>query len=48
MLYLNEINDENTFDLKQTKTFLKAIKGHKYECYFKLMMTYKLSRIELV
>lgn len=48
MLYLNEINDENTFDLKQTKIFLKAIKGHKYECYFKLMMTYKLSRIELV
>lgn len=48
MLNLNEINDENTFDLKQTKTFLKAIKGHKYECYFKLIMTYQLSRIELV
>lgn len=48
MLYLNEINDENTFDLKQTKSFLKAIKGNKYECYFKLMMTYELSRVELV
>ena len=48
MLYLNEINDENTFDLKQTKKFLKAIKGNKYECFFKLMMTYQLSRVELV
>jgi len=48
MIYLDEINDENTFDLKQTKAFLKAIKGNKYECYFKLMMTYELSRVELV
>ena len=48
MLYLNEINDENTFDLKQTKAFLKAIKGNKYECYFKLIMTYEISRMELV
>lgn len=48
MIYLNEINDENTFDLKQTKAFLKAIKGHKYECFFKLIMTYEISRLELV
>ena len=48
MIYLNEINDENTFDLKQTKAFLKAIKGNKYECYFKLIMTYEISRMELV
>ena len=48
MLNLNEINDQNTFDLKQAKTFLKAIKGNKYECYFKLIMTYELSRLELV
>lgn len=48
MIYLNEINDENTFDLKQTKAFLKAIKGNKYECYFKLIMAYEISRMELV
>ena len=45
MLYLNEINDENTFDLKQTKAFLKAIKGNKYECYFKLIIAYEISRM---
>ena len=40
MIYLNEINNENTFNLKQTKAFLKACKGNKYECFFKLIMTY--------
>ena len=48
MIYLNEINNEKTFNLKQTKAFLKACKGNKYECFFKLIMTYGLSRIELV
>ena len=45
MIYLNEINNEKTFNLKQTKAFLKACKGNKYECFFKLIMTYGLSRI---
>lgn len=48
MLYLSEINNKNTFDLKQTKQFLKIIKGDKYECYYKLIMTYFMSRVELV
>lgn len=48
MIYLNEINNENTFNLKQTKIFLKACKENKYECFLKLLMTYELSRIELV
>lgn len=46
MQNLNEI--KNTFDLNQTKKFLKAIKGNKFECYFKLIMTYQISRMELV
>ena len=48
MIYLNEINNKNTFTLKQAKTFLMACKGHKYECFFKLVMAYGLSRMELV
>ena len=48
MIYLDELNTENTFNLKQVKTFLKSCKGNKYECFFKLIMTYQLSRIELV
>lgn len=48
MLNISEINTENTFDLNQTKAFLKAIKNHRYESHFKLMMTYQLSRMELV
>lgn len=46
MQNLNEI--KNTFDLNQTKKFLKAIKGNKFECYFKLIMAYQISRMELV
>lgn len=48
MIYLNEIKNKNTFTLKQAKTFLMACKGHKYECFFKLVMAYGLSRMELV
>lgn len=46
MQNLNEI--KNTFDLNQTRKFLKAIKGNKFECNFKLIMTYQISRMELV
>lgn len=46
MQNLNEI--KNTFDLNQTRKFLKAIKGNKFECYFKLIMAYGVSRMELV
>ncbi len=37
-----------TFDLSETIQFLRAIKDNKYECYFKLIMTYQLSRMELL
>lgn len=37
-----------TFDESQTKNFIKLIKDNKYECYFKLIMTYNLSVMELV
>ena len=46
MQNLNEI--KNTFDLDQSKKFLKTIKGNKFECYFKLIMAYQISRMELV
>lgn len=41
-------NIEETFNDKQTKQFIKAIKGNKFECYFKLIMAYQLSRPELL
>ena len=48
----DEDDDENdinkTFNFNEVKTFLKLIKQHKYECFFKLIMTYELSRVELV
>ena len=47
MKYFNNSQDE-TFTEKQTKRFLKVIKNQKYECYFKLIMTYQLSRMELI
>ncbi len=37
-----------TFDLSETIQFLRAIKDNKYQCYFKLIMTYQLSRMELL
>ena len=48
MIYLDEINNETTFSFKQTQAFLKACKGSKFECYLKMIMTYGLSRMELV
>ena len=48
MLNISEMNSYNTFTNEEAKQFLKVIKGHKYECFFKLMMTYQISRIELV
>ena len=48
MLYLNEINKTKTFTTKEITKFLKAIKNNKYECFFKLIMAYQISRMELV
>lgn len=48
MLNISEMNSYNTFTNEEAKQFLKVIKGHKYECFFKLIMTYQISRIELV
>lgn len=48
MIITNNLNNEPTFNFNQTKKFLKAIKDNRYECFFKLIMTYRLSRIELV
>lgn len=48
MLNISEMNSYNTFTNEEAKQFLKTIKGHKYECFFKLIMTYQISRIELV
>ena len=48
MLNISEMNSYNTFTNEEAKQFLKVTKGHKYECFFKLMMTYQISRIELV
>lgn len=36
------------FSLKESKKFLIACKGHKYELHIKLIMTYRLSRYELL
>lgn len=48
MIYLDEINNETTFSFKQAQAFLKACKGSRYECFLKMIMTYGLSRMELV
>ena len=48
MIYLDEINNEITFSFKQAQAFLKACKGSRYECFLKMIMTYGLSRMELV
>ena len=37
-----------SYNLKQAKKFIKAIKGHKFEYCYKLIMTYTLSRNELL
>lgn len=37
-----------SFNLKQVKGFIKAIKNNQYECYLKLVMAYQLSRFELL
>lgn len=36
------------YDLSLAKKFIKAIKNHKFECFYKLIMTYSLSRNELL
>ena len=36
------------YNLQQTKKFLKAINGHKFECFYKLIFAYRLSRFELL
>ncbi len=46
MQNLNEI--KNTFNFLETKKFLKAVRGNKFECYYKLIMVYNISRMELV
>lgn len=37
-----------TFTLKESKIFIKALKDNQYECFLKLIMTYQLSRFELL
>ncbi len=37
-----------SYNLKQAKKFIKAIKGHKFEYCYKLIMAYTLSRNELL
>ncbi len=48
MINNNEFKDENTFSMREVKTFLKASKGNKYEVFFKLILAYELSRPELL
>jgi len=36
------------YDISMAKKFIKAIKNHKFECFYKLIMTYTLSRNELL
>lgn len=48
MIVLDEIQSENTFNNDELKVFLKKCKGTKYECYFKLILAYELSKLELV
>lgn len=48
MFNISEMNFYDTFTNEEIKEFLKAIKGHKYECFFNLIMAYQISRIELV
>ncbi len=40
--------EEQTYDLKQIKRFLKGCKGHKFECFYKIIFAYKLSRLEVL
>jgi len=37
-----------SYDLAQTKIFLKSIKRHKFECFYKMIFAYRLSRFELL
>ncbi len=36
------------YDENQIKQFFKACEGHKYECYYKMIFAYRLSRLELM
>lgn len=36
------------YSQKEMKKFIKAITGHKYECFYKLIFAYRLSRTELL
>lgn len=42
------IKNDQSFNLDEVKTFLKAIKGNMYEVYFKLILAYQFSRLELM
>ena len=48
MIILDEIQNESIFNLDELKVFLKKCKDTKYECYFKLILAYQLSKLELV
>lgn len=37
-----------SYNLPQTKNFLKSINGHKFECFYKMIFTYRLSRFEIL
>lgn len=37
-----------SYNTKNAKKFIKAIKGHKFECFYKMIMAYSLSRSELL
>ncbi|MDD2227770.1 MAG: site-specific integrase, partial [Clostridia bacterium] len=44
----NPIKNDQSFSLDEVKTFLKATKGNMYEVYFKLILAYQFSRLELM
>ena len=36
------------YDENQIRQFFKACEGHKYECFYKMIFAYRLSRLELM
>lgn len=36
------------YNLKQGKSFLNACKGHQFECFYKMIIAYQLSRYEML
>lgn len=41
-------NDLEIYNLKNAKKFLRNCEDHKFECFYKLIMVYQLSRFEIL